>query len=259
MKTGRPISDDDLHAYVDNVLDADRHAQVEAHLRAHPDIAARVLELASQRAMLREALAPVALEPVPAALNLGRLIEARRRSASRAWRSAAGAVILLAAGGAAGWFGHALSPRASGGIAALAQEASDNYEVYGLDRARPVEIKAADSADLNRWVSLRLQHPIVAPDLAASGYRFMGGRLVTTPHGPAGMFMYDDDRGTRLVMLVRPMAIEKNAPMAPHASGRVAGFAWAQDGLGYSLVGPAAPEILHPLANEIRRQSAKDT
>ena len=82
----------------------------------------------------------------------------------------------------------------------------------------------------------------------------MGGRIVATAHGPAAMFMYDDDRGTRLVMLARPMQAEQNAPMTPHAARSINGFAWADKGLGYSLVGPMKPETLHPIANEMRRQ-----
>jgi anti-sigma factor RsiW len=82
----------------------------------------------------------------------------------------------------------------------------------------------------------------------------MGGRLVATSHGPAAMFMYDDDQGTRLVMLTRPMLTDQSAPMAPHSDDGVSGFAWADDGLGYSLVGRAAPDSLKPIANEVRRQ-----
>ncbi len=82
----------------------------------------------------------------------------------------------------------------------------------------------------------------------------MGGRVVATSHGPAVVFMYDDDHGVRLVLLSRPMALSENAPMAPHSHGSVRGFTWADNGVGYSLVGPAAPEVLHPLADEVRRQ-----
>ncbi|MGZ9110483.1 MAG: hypothetical protein ACXW3X_05185 [Rhodoplanes sp.] len=70
--------------------------------------------------------------------------------------------------------------------------------------------------------------------------------------------MYDDDRGRRLVLLTRPMEIDQTAPMAQHSRGAVTGFTWADKGMGYSLVGPAAPEILHPLADQVRRQAKLD-
>jgi anti-sigma factor RsiW len=55
-------------------------------------------------------------------------------------------------------------------------------------------------------------------------------------------------------MLVRPMAAGQDAPMAQSSDGDVAGYSWSQDGLGYSLVGLASPDVLHPLADEARRQ-----
>ena len=49
-------------------------------------------------------------------------------------------------------------------------------------------------------------------------------------------------------------ALERDTTMSQHADGPVAGFAWADRGLGYSLVAEAPPERLHPLADEVRRQ-----
>ena len=72
----------------------------------------------------------------------------------------------------------------------------------------------------------------------------MGGRLIATSHGPAAMFMYDDDRGNRLVVLTRPMSTDQSAPMTPHSGGDVSGFAWADGGMGYSLVGQSPPRVL---------------
>ena len=93
------------------------------------------------------------------------------------------------------------------------------------------------------------------PDLGSSGYRLMGGRLIATEHGSAAMFMYDDDHGSRIVVLTRPMnSADQNAPMKSQSHGNVGGFAWADDGVGYSLVGHGAPELLRPIANEVRKQ-----
>jgi anti-sigma factor RsiW len=86
----------------------------------------------------------------------------------------------------------------------------------------------------------------------------MGGRVVATAHGPAAMFMYDDDHGTRLVMLARRMTVDQNMPMAPQSNGNVNGYTWADKGLGYSLVGPTPPERLHPLADEARKQLSRE-
>ena len=256
MTPGRPISEDDLHAYVDGVLDPARKGELEAYLDRSPEVAGRVASYARQRQDLRAALAPIAAEPVPPQLNLARLAERRPRGAWPQWQSAAAAVLLLVLGGSGGWMAHGQMHPPMAGAALMAQEAADNYQVYGADPARPVELTETDRGTLLNWVSQRLQHPIAVPDLSASGYHFMGGRLVATSHGPAGMFLYDDGKGGRLAMLVRPMTKDGDMPMTEHTMDGVDGYVWGAKGLGYSLVGDAAPNVLHPLANEVRRQIA---
>jgi anti-sigma factor RsiW len=251
----RPITEDDLHAYVDHALEPERRAEVATYLDDHPDVARRVGAFAGQRELLREALAPIAEEPLPAELNLSRIIERRSRRPS-VIRWAMAAMLFLSIGGLGGWATRGALDAAPGGLVALAQEATASYSVYAPDHARPVEVRASDSAQLVQWVSERLHRPVKVPDLTASGWRLMGGRLVATQHGPAAMFMYDDDHGSRLVVLTRPMSsADQNAPMTPRSQGDVGGFAWADDGVGYGLVGRAAPETLRPIANEVRKQA----
>jgi anti-sigma factor RsiW len=249
----RPITEDDLHAYVDCVLEPERHVEVASYLENHPDVAKRISAYSSQRDLLRTALAPIAEEPLPPQLNLSRIVESRRRRVVPTWWAIA-AILFLSIGGLGGWVIRGAVQSSGGGLAALAQEAAYSYSVYAPDHVRPVEMRASDSAQLVQWVSDRLHQPVKVPDLTASGYRLMGGRLLATSHGPAAMFMYDDDRGTRLVMLTRPMREEQSAPMAPHSGDGVTGFVWADDGMGYGLVGPAAPDLLKPIANEARKQ-----
>ena len=257
MTERRPVTEDDLQAYVDAALDPKRRAEIEDYLETHPEIADRVHGYVQQRADLRAVFGPIAEEPVPPELNLGRMGEARRRTTAGWWRAAA-AVLLVSLGVAGGWSLHgAVGLRAGsvpGGILALAQEAADSYAVYAPDRVHPVEIRAADKPEFVGWAAERLHHSVAVPDLSASGDRFMGGRVVPTAHGPAILFMYDNDRGTRLVMLSRRMEVDRTAQMTPRAHGDVDGFTWADDGIGYSLVGPLPPATLHPLADEVRRQ-----
>ena len=251
----RPITEDDLHAYVDHALEAERRVEVASYLDDHPDVAKRIGAFADQREQLRAALAPIADEPLPPELNLSRIIEqhARRPSVVR-WAIAA--MLLLCIGGISGWVVRGTLRASPGGLVALAQEAAVSYSVYAPDHVRPVEVRASDSAQLVQWLSDRLRRPVKVPDLTTSGYRLMGGRLVPTEHGPAAMFMYDDDHGSRIVVLTRPMSsADQNAPMRPQSQGDVGGFAWADDGVGYSLVGQAAPESLRPIANEVRKQA----
>jgi anti-sigma factor RsiW len=257
--TMRPITEDDLHGFVDQRLEPKRQAEVRAYLDEHPEIAAKINGYGQQRDILRAVLAPIAGEPLPSQLNLTRMIAIQQRPRGIPWwASAAAAMALLVVGGAGGWSLKSMSQRPTEGIASLAREAADSFAVYAPDHTHPIELRASDRAELVAWASQRLGHSVTVPDLSSSGYRFMGGRLVATEHGPAAMYMYDDDHGTRLVMLARPMAAEENAKMSPLAEGTVNGFAWADHGMGYSLVGSPPTEALHPIADEARRQLAHD-
>lgn len=264
MMIGRPILEEDLHAFVDQVLSPAHQAEVQAYLDQHADAAARVAGYVRERDALRAALAPVAEEPIPPRLNVRHLARMQRSTWQVPWRAAAAAILLVAIGTAAGWSLHGvptgdpLGVSAQNGTVSFAQEADYTYGVYGQDQVHPVEFKAAERAQFADWIAGRLQHAVSVPDLSASGWRFLGGRLVAPPHGPAGLMTYENGDGLRLAIMVRMMETDKNTRMQPHSDGVVQGYAWSDRGIGYSLVGPTSPEVLHPLADEVRRQVRKD-
>jgi len=95
-----PVTEEELHAYVDGELAADRRDAVEAWLASHPEDAARVAQWRAQADAIRARFAMLASEPVPARLNLDKLARG-----AHSWRAiAAGAVVVaFLAGGAVGW------------------------------------------------------------------------------------------------------------------------------------------------------------
>ncbi|TPJ37165.1 anti-sigma factor [Mesorhizobium sp. B2-8-3] len=250
----RPVTEDDLHAYIDGRLDETRRAEVAAYLERHPDVDRRFASYSGQRGTLRSALDRVIEEPIPTHLNLRHMIASRRRNRGSSWRLAAAAVLFLFAGGSGGWYMHEMVTPPREGVAALAREAFESYATYASDRIRPVELRADNIAQLVDWAAERMGRKPVLPDLSQSGYRLMGGRVISTPHGAGLMLMYDNDHGMRLVMLTRPMAVDQARTMTPLSDGKVDGWSWASSGMGYSLVGSLPSEALHPLADDVRRQ-----
>lgn len=253
MTGQRLISEDDLHAFVDGVLDAGQHEAVQRYLDANPDAAARIAAYRTQGDALRDALRPFVQQPLPAGLTLRAMIEGRRARLTRRRQFAAAAAILCI-GGLTGWFGHQALSAPPHGVRALAREAVDNYAVYASDIRRPVELAPAQRPILVQWVSERLGAPVEAPNLQAAGYRFLGGRLVTTPNGPAALFVYEGAVADRLTVMMRPMAVDKNKAMSEQSFGALDGVTWSRDGLGVSVVAPRASGRLTPVAEEVRRQ-----
>jgi len=253
-----PIAEHDLHAYVDGQLAPDRREEVERHLADNPDQARLVSAWQAQRAALRAAFAGPA-EPLPEKLQLGRLMAERRRRVIRArfgdWRIAAGFVLALGAGGAAGWYLHAPATpsRSAAAMRVLEQEALTSHIVYAADRRHPIEVPAAEEAHLAQWLSNRLARPVAPPDLSSLGYHLIGGRLLATEHGgAAALLMYANDAGMRISLVLRPMAAGLAAPQTDIVDGQVRGCAWIEKGMGYAVVAALPDSELDRVAAEVR-------
>ena len=93
------VGEDELNAYVDGELPADRRAAVEAWLATHLDDAAKVAAWQKQAALIRERYGAVADEMPPQRFNVNRLT---RRSYG-AIAAAAAVVAAFVAGGVLGW------------------------------------------------------------------------------------------------------------------------------------------------------------
>src|SRR4030088_3383160 len=94
-----PVTEDELHAYIDNELPAERRGDVEAWLSTHPEDAERVQAWRAVADALHARYDRVADEAVPKRLEIERLVRQ-----PRIWMVGAIAAALLAfiAGGGVG-------------------------------------------------------------------------------------------------------------------------------------------------------------
>lgn len=247
-----PITEAELQVHADGRLPPERAATVAAWLAEHPEESARIEAYREQRDALRAALAPTMAEPLPPALDL-RLRARSRRDWGPAVR-AAGMAGLLLLGGAGGWMLRGWGAPPPTGTAALAREAAASYAVHVSDGARPVEMAAGQRQALDGWFSERLARPVAAPDLGAVGLHLIGGRLVATEHGPAGLYVYRGAGGERVALYLRPMKNDGTDRMRKREADGVHGWTWADDGLGFGVFGAAPDEFLHRAADLVRAQ-----
>src|ERR1700761_2516547 len=182
-----PVTEDELHAYVDNELPAERRADVEAWLAAHPDDDSRVQSWLQMADALHARYDSVADEAVPKRLEIERLVRQPRQ-----WIYGAIAATLLAfvAGGGTGWLarGVAAAPSTFENFAA---DALDAHRLYVVDVRHPVEVPGSERDHLQQWLTKRCGWAVHAPELADSGLKLVGGRLLPGPAGPASFFMYE--------------------------------------------------------------------
>jgi anti-sigma factor RsiW len=250
MNTERPVTENDLHAYVDNQVDASRRAEIERHLEQHPEAAALVSDLRRLDQSLHTLFDPVLAEPIPAVIQFPppRKHRALRAAAVAAW---------IALGGVLGWNLNNWNGSGPANIleAQLVRPAAFAHVVYSAEVLHPVEVKADQEQHLVQWLSKRLNTPINAPDLTQGGYRLVGGRLLPSTDRMAAQFMYENTGGRRVTLYLRRGAWDNNLTAFRYSrSDNVGVFYWIDGQLGYALSGNLDKDELLKLAEIIHPQ-----
>jgi anti-sigma factor RsiW len=227
-----PVTEDELHAYVDNELPAERRGDVENWLATHPDDAARVRSWLTMANALHARYDAVADEPVPARLDVERLVRQPRK-----WFYGAVAAALAAfiAGGGLGWLarGAAASPSV---FQNFTVDALDAHRLYVVEVRHPVEVPGSERAHLQQWLTKRCGWDVRAPELDATGLKLVGGRLLPGPTGPASFLMYESASGERFTVYTARAKTENTQMRFAKQDGDGALF-WADRGVGYVVSG----------------------
>lgn len=253
-----PVTEADLHAYVDGVLPATRDAEIAAYLQARPDELQRLQAYRAQNASLRALFNPVLDEALPSALSRS-MDEQKARVASVAapsavaaswgWQRLAAGLAIAFVSGSAGWMLHGQSDSgmqvadnsrpalpAVQKVSGLAHQAAIAHVVYSPDVRRPVEIGADQEDQLVAWLSKRIGNQIRPPKLGKLGYELIGGRLLPGESGPVAQFMYHDTTGQRLTLYVSTEQVHnKDTGFKFAQEGPVNVFYWIDGKFGYAL------------------------
>ncbi|KAB8054620.1 anti-sigma factor [Janthinobacterium rivuli] len=255
--TTQAISEAQLHALADGVLPEAQRAAIDAHLRAHPQDAARVDAWREQNRQLRALFDPVLDEAVPPALRQAASPPAANGAWQRHAMQAAAAVVLVIAGGAGGWLlrgGDSVSASAS--AVSLARSAAIAHAVYTPEVRHPVEVGAAQEAHLVQWLSKRLGTKLQPPALSPLGYQLIGGRLLPGDgDGPVAQFMYEDGKGQRLTLYVaRERAGRQETAFRYTQEKDLSVFYWIDGQLGYALSASLPKQALGKIADAVYAQ-----
>ncbi len=232
-----PVTEDELHALVDNELPADRRAAVENWLETHPDDAARVAAWRAIGNAMHERYDAVADEVIPKRLELEQLA-----GRPRSWMIGAAAAVLLAfaAGGSVGWFAHeavaAVAPAADP-VAAMREEAFAAHRLYIGEVRHAIEVRAEEN-HLLPWLSRRIGMTLRAPDLSKFDLKLLGGRLLPGIGAPAAQLMYESGSGERVTLYATPLKAQRTSFRYEEAD-KFASIHWVADNYGWVVSGPA--------------------
>ena len=276
-----PVTEAELHAYVDRQLTPERQQEIEAYLARRPEEAQRVDSYLTQKRELRALFDPVIEETVPQRLRQA----AMPRVPWYLQRMAAGVAIAVVSG-AAGWgLRGGLGAEQGAGMVAqstptavtvasatgFAQRAAIAHAVYSPDIRRSVEISADHEDQLVTWLSKRMGSTMKPPHLQALGYALDGGRLLPGDKGPVAQFMYHDKSGAKLTLYVSNeiSALDKAAPSQKSQKnqetafrftreGSVNVFYWVNGPFGYAISSDADKGELARVSGEVYRQLTTD-
>ena len=237
-----------LHAYADGEIAGQECRALDEHLANDPEARAKVETWRRQKAWLKEAFDPVLEEAVPPKIKAALR---HRRGFTLSPTAIAAALALLIIGAAAGWFTslQVNAPKAMQ-FADLAIEA---HEIYSRENRHAVEVAANDSEHLTSWLSKRVGHKLVIPDLTARGYTFLGGRLLAAGTQPAAQLMYEDANKRRITIFLTANQGGTETKFVIEEKHGVTACYWLDGPLGFVIAGETSRDDIMDLANMVYR------
>lgn len=254
----KPVTEADLHAYVDGFLDAERRQVVERWLSDHPQEAAEVRQWQAQAADLQAAFSGYARPDD----NDGRLLSRAKTAPppSTVWRRSAliaASLLLFVSGAAAGIYGERFINE-PGSIQTTADslpgQSKTAFLVYASEKRHPVEVGADQQEHLVTWLGKRLDYKLVAPDLTSLGFSLVGGRLLPVNGKAGAMLMYQDTAGQRLTVLLGKNPENTETSFRFESAGTLETFYWIDGSIGYAVTGEVSRAKLQEIAEECYRQ-----
>lgn len=241
MTAREPVSQQDLHAYIDEQLDVARRVEVEAYLSGCPDAAAQVMGDLRNRDELRLALANKPGFVRPTTNDLARRIDGA--FTRQAWffrlRPAMAAMVLVAAG----WSAHALVTPASGpgdtGMPAYV-EAAVSARQTSLLRAAMFSQPEVPSYDRSELLSATA---IAMPELPAD-WVVTDVQVFPSRFGPSiEMAIQTEQYGTLSLFAARPGGFAV-VPVSTLALTELSGAHWQIGEVAYALLGEGGTDSL---------------
>lgn len=249
-----PVTEDDLHGYVDGCLDPRRRSRVEAYLAVNRDEAERIDAYRAQRIGMHVLFdAPPGQELPKKLADLERRISraaSRGRWLRRSFRVAASLAALVVASGVGWWVAQYKAfdaPRLT-----TSWVFSTPHFLVSDHAADTAGVAADDESRLVGWLTRNAATASVAvPDLRPFGLNFVGGRVLATPAGPAVQLSYDDSGTQRLNLYISMTGGARKADITALQTTDGSLVYWSDGSLVYTLAGSVNQESLVRIARTI--------
>lgn len=251
----------DLLAYVDGRLAESERGAVASWLAANPQKSAEIEDWRAQNEAIRTLFGATAGEAVPQRLNVRTVAARHHRQRHQVYRLAAAAIVLLALGAGAGWFGRDVLVPKPGPSDQLIASAVTAHDLYVRENRHAVEVAAADRDHLIGWLSNRVGQPIAAPDLTPQGFTLVGGRLLpagpSPQSGPAAQLMYENSTAERLTVFITGTPLPGADPYEFVQRDGLDAFFWANADFTCTVVGSLPQAQMKEIARRIYQEMTR--
>ena len=283
-----PITEADLHSFVDGQLPPDRRRQLAAYLQANPLQAARLQDWQLQNRSLVHAFRHILDEPLPVSLSLNISAAARYvaqpaqvghfRKAEEPARTLSDQFVPVKSSPASGFIGFMLGLSLAFALAGIAlfglqswpygrqaapandpksrmtQYALEAHRTFADDKTHAWEMSATKPADLLQWLSQRAGTPITAPDLSGEGLKLAGGRILPGDYAPLAMLIYENANGERVSLLAGRQLRGANQPLLALESGLLSVATGNKGSTAIALVAATSANHVDHIARMIESQ-----
>ncbi len=124
-------------------------------------------------------------------------------------------------------------------------DAVQAYRMFAMNHDTPFDVTQQHPGALRAWLSRYFRHAAALPDLAASGFTPVSGRLIPTDSGPAAMVVYENGHGDVISFYIRSPSLQSGLlPRGQRQDGQLAAAYWSADGYNYALVSRANSQDL---------------
>lgn len=252
-----------LSAYLDGELDAAEAEMIEALLESDPEAQAELDALMAADAMAQEQFDAQLSDPVPLALaqkirSTAVGMPSARPASRPVWGAMAAGLALFVFGGMGGYFvKDQISPfGAEVANAGWLSDIADYHEIYSTQQRHLVEVSAAESDHIVKWLGATVGVSFKIPDLTNFGLTFEGGRLLVAGGKPVAQLMYRDADGAVIALCLQSGASGAAEAAPGFRQQTIKGFdfvSWNGDNAKYVVIGPGGKPGLADIASVAAR------